>query len=97
MQVLGGLPWNVQEERTTYRRDDCLSDYTDLMPQLLAMAEQNKALPPHEVARKFVVEDGIARGGVEDMVVLDKNAQFIGADQATRKASSISRPILCRC
>lgn len=52
---------------------------TDLMPQLQDFAAQHKKLPPHEAARQFVIVEGKARGGVEVMVVVDKNGAFAGA------------------
>lgn len=49
------------------------------MPELQAVGSKSGGLLPHELARKFVIEEGNARGGVEVLVVLDSQNKFIGA------------------
>lgn len=55
------------------------NNYIDLMPGLRAAVGKQNDLSPHELARRFVIEEGKARGGVEVIVGIDKQGRFIGA------------------
>ena len=56
--------------------------YIDLLPELQAVSNANPQLSPHEVARKFILEESARRGGVEVIVATDKNGKFLGAGTA---------------
>lgn len=59
-------------------------EFINLMPELRAAADKHKDLSPHELARKFVIDEGKARGGVEIIVAVDKRGRFIGAGTAMK-------------
>jgi hypothetical protein len=64
-----------------------MSDPIDLLPELLASLDEIGKVSPHKIARQYVLEQGLARGGVEIMVAIDKDGELIAASTQAEAAS----------
>ncbi len=56
-----------------------MTEFVDLIHPLEATADKHRDLPPHELARKFTLDEGKTQGDFEVIAVIDKNNQFLGA------------------
>jgi hypothetical protein len=64
-----------------------MSDPIDLLPELLASLDETRKISPHKIARQYVLEQSLARGGVEIMVAIGKNGELIAASTQAEAAS----------